>query len=90
MWRKLSWLGLAGLLLLSNSGCRICERWYERNNDPDDRRRPYYQQAPAGCAPPQCVPCPPGTVPVGGSGYGGGYGGGGGYPNSFAPGNGCP
>ena len=88
------WWAVVALLFLSlTSGCRVCERWYERNHDPyenDRRGRPNYA-APGGYCPPGCAPaapapaCPPGCAPAPyGAGYG--YGGGGYYPVQ----GGCP
>lgn len=68
-----------GLLVMGlTSGCRLCERWYERNHEPPNSSRPFYYvpaaSAPSAC-PPGCAPvapaCPPGCAPT--SGYGGVY-----------------
>lgn len=81
---------IAGLMLMMlslTSGCRLCERWYEREHDPYDRERPRYWQQP-NCCPQGCVPqqqCPQGCAPAYGAGYSQP-----GYTPSYAPGCGCP
>jgi hypothetical protein len=73
---------LAMLMLSLTSGCRLCERWYEREHDPYDNRdrdRPrYWTPPPNNCVPNNCAPqqpCPPGYSPAyGGNGYAPGYG----------------
>jgi hypothetical protein len=67
------------MLLSVTSGCRLCERWYEREHDPYDRDKPrYWTPPPNNCVPNNCAPqqpCPPGYSPAPyGNGYNPGYG----------------
>jgi hypothetical protein len=80
MLGKLKWVALAAMVMGLTSGCRLCERWYEREHDPNCHPRPYYYAPPAGggCGcPPGCAPvapaCPPGCAPTAGAGYGTGF-----------------
>lgn len=90
MLGKLKWVALAAMIISLTSGCRVCERWYERNHEPPPnygRGYQYYAPPAGGGCPPGCAPvapaCPPGCAPAGG--YGSGFAPGYGYG-----GNGCP
>jgi hypothetical protein len=72
---RVLWAMVSVWVLGSAGGCRLCERWCERNYDPPPHSsRPFYYypaaSAPGAC-PPGCAPaapaCPPGCVPT--SGY---------------------
>lgn len=51
-------LGLAVLALSFASGCRLCDRYCEREWDDRHSRGRYYGGGNQCCPPPQC--CPPG------------------------------
>jgi hypothetical protein len=77
MLGKLKWVALAAMIMGLTSGCRVCERWYEREHDPNCHPRPNYYPQNQGCGcPPGCAPvqpaCPPGCAPSAG-GYGTGF-----------------